>query len=543
MSLSHVLMWSDKYGYQPVTEYDAARDCPYTVSARSKIFVCGICGQGVTFTAGRERIRHFRHDQAAQNKDCEDRSQTYGYNLPFSSFSARICTLPLRLRTEGPGRWRLELGLLALQKAVLEGCTRKLLCIENDRGETYRYNLKDRLQPDRLTWLDAGDYPSKIFRLSLDDHSALPSLWPQSADGLADVTLFEAETGRRLPFFPDVQVNREYIAVFRERFDPGYCFNVRVTLIPRSVHGWFNCDVYRVKTLSFSREAASFFLRLRANLKRQAPLIFPLWPVVIRTPHLIYHNADELFIFLEGENVSVQSFPRVPLPEIVHRDSARLIRFACGIRKQLVSGTSDAPLLQLGRFSHVLRYDYFIRQPLDRATSPPGVTVTDHKGNELKGDLLEGVRPGTLLYVRGPFDGEVWLKSEDSPLTERYTLKGGEVLELKAGMGQTLTIFQGLDSMRTIVFVRPGQTGESTEGREQPKSDDASGWTDMQLCRRLKRMHGDEEEASRALAECLRFFRGWRLVEAWLRQRQSEGTVSRRAQILLCRVMEAKGKR
>ena len=251
----------------------------------------------------------------------------------------------------------------------------------------------------------------------------------------------------------------------------------------------------------------------------------------------------ELFIFLEGENISVRSFPRVSLPEIVHQDSVRLIRFACGIRKQLVSGTSDAPFLQVERFSHVLRYDYFIRQPFDRTISPPGVTVTDHKGNELKGDRLEGVRPGTLLYVRGPFDGEVWLKSEDSPLTERYTLKGGEVLELKAGMGQTLTIFQGLDCMRTIVFVRPGQTGESTEDREQPKSDEVSRWTDMQLCRRLKRMRGDEEEASRALAECLRFFRGWRLVEAWLRQRQAEGTVSRRAQTLLYRVMDEKGKR
>ena len=68
MSLSHVLMWTDGYGYRAVTEVEAAQIYPKTVSAYSETFVCGICGQAVTFTAGNVKVRHFRHSSAEKNK-------------------------------------------------------------------------------------------------------------------------------------------------------------------------------------------------------------------------------------------------------------------------------------------------------------------------------------------------------------------------------------------------------------------------------------------------------------------------------------------
>ena len=98
-------------------------------------------------------------------------------------------------------------------------------------------------------------------------------------------------------------------------------------------------------------------------------------------------------------------------------------------------------------------------------------------------------------------------------------------------MGQTLIIFQGLDRVRTIVFARPCP-------KKQLKNDSAVGWTDTQLYRRLRRMSGDEVEASRSLLEFIRFFKRWRSVEAWLRQKQVDGSISKRAQILLRAVME-----
>ena len=542
MKLSHVLMWTDEYGYQPVTDTEAALLYPKTVSACSKIFVCGICGQGLSFTSGKIRIRHFRHDQAAQNKECEERSQAYGYGQPTYSLLERIRSLPLRLIRQA-GTWRLELGLLALQESIFENYAQQQLCIENDNGKKYNYNLIDRLHPDRLTWLDVGEQPSEYFHLFFNNGFSLPPLWPRRVEGMGEITLFEVETGYRLPFFPDVEVGKEYFAIIR-----GYCnllkFNdILINYIDSSEHGWSGCSVYRVKALRFSKMAASFFIQLKANLKKHRSVVFPLWPAVIRTPHLIDHDADELFIFIEGEGVKVQAFPAGSLTTFVKREVVRLVRLSLGVRKQLVSGGTDTPLLQLGRFSHTLRYDYFIRQHFARTTKFPKVTVEDDTGNELKADRLETIQPRIQLYVQGTFDGEVWLQSESSPLIDKYTLKGGETLALKAEAGQTLTIFQGLDCVRTIVFSRSAQQDLEKKRCKQTQDSVVLGWTDARLCRCLKRMSGDEIEAPRVLAKCVHFFRKWPSVAAWLRQKQNGGCISKRAQILLGAVMNENKRR
>lgn len=51
-SLTHVCMWSD-HGWKRITAEQAARLHPGgTVSARSGLFMCELCGQYVTLTDG-----------------------------------------------------------------------------------------------------------------------------------------------------------------------------------------------------------------------------------------------------------------------------------------------------------------------------------------------------------------------------------------------------------------------------------------------------------------------------------------------------------
>ena len=71
MPLSHVLMWTEEHGYRRVTPDEATLLYPEKVSARSGLFICEICKERVTFTAEGRQARHFRHDSAALNKDCE----------------------------------------------------------------------------------------------------------------------------------------------------------------------------------------------------------------------------------------------------------------------------------------------------------------------------------------------------------------------------------------------------------------------------------------------------------------------------------------
>ena len=85
----------------------------------------------------------------------------------------------------------------------------------------------------------------------------------------------------------------------------------------------------------------------------------------------------------------------------------------------------------------------------------PETEITDAKGNVLADDSLKGLKPGTKIYVQSEFDGEVWLENKNSPLPDRRFLKGGTALEVELGTVQTLTVFQGLDRVRTIYFRLP----------------------------------------------------------------------------------------
>lgn len=60
-SLTHVCMWSD-HGWKRITAEQAARLHPGgTVSARSGLFMCELCGQYVTLTDGDINVRYFKH--------------------------------------------------------------------------------------------------------------------------------------------------------------------------------------------------------------------------------------------------------------------------------------------------------------------------------------------------------------------------------------------------------------------------------------------------------------------------------------------------
>ena len=64
-SLTHVCMWSD-HGWKRITAEQAARLHPGgTVSARSGLFMCELCGQYVTLTDGDINVRYFKHIQSS----------------------------------------------------------------------------------------------------------------------------------------------------------------------------------------------------------------------------------------------------------------------------------------------------------------------------------------------------------------------------------------------------------------------------------------------------------------------------------------------
>lgn len=526
MALTHVLMWDDEYGYRPVTVCEAALEHRETVSASRGIFICDICHQNVMFTMGRVRPRHFRHDSTALTKDCEQRSVQYECTQKYWTFQRYLHTLPLRLK-QMAGQYRLELGFLALSEESLGLCRGKTLCINGQNSKGILYDIAERLQPECLTWLDVGTVPAESYSLSLEDGGALPPRWPHQVDGVNEMSLFDAASGKKLPPAPDVVVGKEYIVACRTNIHQCYAYDVSIVLISRKEHGWDGWNLYRVTARRFSKIAAHFFLRFRATLTKCPPRIFPLWPAFVRTPHLTYHNAQELFIFIEGDNAQVQLFPERHT-YMQGNERARVFCFAAGSKKQMVTGVDDEYLLQVGR-THMLRYDYFIRKELNQTAFLPEVTVTDPQGTVLNENQIETQPSGIIVQVFAPFDGEAWLEKDGFLLT-RIELKGGEKRELKVNRGQTLTIFQGLDRIRSIHFYRP-------KGKNFGDVCNKESLDDALLCRRLQRMTGDEVPAAHILGMAVQSFREYRATCAWLLMRKAEGRISARALSLIRTLM------
>ena len=539
MKLSNVLMWTHEYGYRHITVDEASTIYQRTVPARSKIFICGICGQGVTFTAGEVLSRHFRHDSASEKKECRERTLADKNDKSTNRYTDKIKTLPLRL-TQQPGRWSIDIGLLTLKKSIIERYIQKTICIKNSDGEVYKYNLLDRLNSDCITWLNAGNNLSEFFELNFDDGDRLPSVWPNVIDGIKDFTFFEVQSGHRLPFFPDVEVGKEYFVFTRGGLPKNFSSSesLEIHTIHLSEHGLIGYNIFRIKALQFNKNTASFFICIKANLKRKSPFIFPLWPEVIKGSHVIYHNANEFFIFIDGDNVKIKIFPNTPLQVLTNKDNKiKLIHFNCTVNSQIVT-EDETNLLQLRRNSHLLSYDYFIRQSFEQSVTLPNVIVTNDKGEELANDRVEIISPQMVVNIRGLFDGEVRVTSEDSPLANRYILKGGKLLKIKVRIGQTLTIFQGFDCVRNILFSKLSQELREDNNIKCKENID---WTDRQLYQYISHIHDDEVESSHSLAEFSYFFKGWPAVERWLRQKKIYGTLPKKVKSLLYDLIKNKG--
>ena len=95
MPLTHVCMWTEK-GWKRVTAQEAGRIHPGgSVSSKSGLFMCDLCGQYVTLTNGSIRDRYFKHSKEEESKDCPER--TFGSSAS-STFQAGAHELPIRIK-------------------------------------------------------------------------------------------------------------------------------------------------------------------------------------------------------------------------------------------------------------------------------------------------------------------------------------------------------------------------------------------------------------------------------------------------------------
>ncbi len=507
MPLTHVCMWSD-HGWKQVTTVEVAALHPEgTVSAQSGLFFCELCGQYVTLTDGEIRDRYFKHSAYEKSKNCPERTFAYG-TTDIPTFLAGKHNLPIRLNIFN-GTFQLEVGLIPAPSEVIMKYKNQSLTIQGvgQNENAFVFSL-DRLQEGTVTYFSVGQIPAPRYRLEIS--LPIPNIsqyWPSIISGIdADGVFFDGITRKKLPLDADVQINHSYFLLMRgcirERYE-----HVKIKEVIKVIHQWECWRLYQITATAFTEDAAKFFLEFHARLTDTPVQIYPIWPAFVRNPYLIYHNTDDVFVFMQGD-VKSKLFPLATMNKYDGTD-ASLLTIQCKERQQLLS---------VGR-AEVLKYTYLWKIPLTMTGTLPKIEIIDIAGNVMREDIYHQLPQQKAVKIKAQFDGSVVIE-RDNFQEIRYELHANESLILDVHMGQTVFIYQGLDCVRTVSFKKETSSTITAE-------------SDQRLYDRLRRCNGEQIPVPHSLgALCLKLD-GYPKTKAWLYQKIRENQISFRTLAIL----------
>lgn len=437
MPLTHVCVWDSKIGYRRVTVEEACEMHPYGASARSGYFVCELCAQNVLLTAPGANIQHFRHDPASPNKECDERQvhfdPTYGRSL--RSLNSHI--MPLRLAVNGSS-FSLELGFFYPPDHQAY-CDR--IKIANDSHQVYEYFF-ERIEQIGTTYLSVGSIPSQVYGIEyVNANAALKRYWSNKIQGVnVSGSFFDYSTGRILQSGGKAYAGNYYYLLQRHALFSCPA-DIEATEIARSQASNFTTwYLYKIKIKKFSALSSKFFLKHAIFLTEKPTEFYPIWPPCIEDPYFIYHNSNEFYFFLCGDDAELKSFPAAA--KVTGTQDGKLYKLQTREKEQLVSfGKSGA-----------LGFSYLIKQPLGKAAPAPSVTIHDYAGNILDEDLYTKIPKSKLISISCQYDGKA-IVLRNSKTLYIHKLSAGENLIIDGlSLGTEIHFYQGCDCVRTLHF-------------------------------------------------------------------------------------------
>lgn len=507
MPLTHVCIWDPQVGYRRITVDEACRLYPYGVSASSGHFVCELCAQNVLLTAPGANIRHFRHDPASPNKECDERQAsfdpTYGRRR-LQSFNSHA--MPLRIAVRGNG-FVLQLGFFWPPDARAR-CEK--IKIAGESGQLYEYSF-ERIEHTGTTYLDVGGVPSKRYQLDyINANNELNRYWAGEAQGVPSRgAFFDGGSGRMIQLGGRAYSGNAYYLLQRGMLYGGECRDIEADQIACVQAGaaspWY---LYRIRVRQFSENAAKFFLKRSIFLTEKPTKFYPLWPPYVKDSYYIYHNNSEFYFYLCGDDAELKAYPATAEASAVQ--DGRLYKLYTGGREQLVS---------LGK-SGALGFSYLIKGPLNKKAPLPPVTVSDQSGIELEGETCSRLPKGKLISVSCRYDGKAVVRRRGK-IDHVYRLCGGQDLILDGLlMDMEIEFYQGLDRVRTIRFQQKKTGGDAMA-------------EDQALVKRLNACGGPMVPVSHAAGAMAGKYASHPRTRQWLYRALRQGKISREALRLL----------
>lgn len=440
-SLTHVCMWSGN-GWKRIAADQAAVLHPGgTVSARSGLFMCELCGQYVILTDGDVRTRYFKHSAYEKSKDCPERTFGAGYSI---SYGAQEHELPIRITNVSSSSFSFELGLIRVPIYLLS----KDLCIEikpkGTVGVYYEFR-KERLNCEGITYLSIGERPFEKYELNFKNgNDELRDFWPAEIKGIdPEGTLFDKLSGEKLSYDSDVEINKEYYLLKR-----GYIYRksysgMRIQEITKKRIGWDTWNIYVVSASAFNEETARFYLDFHCRLT-EAPISLQLiWPLFVKDNYTVKHNQSSMYMLVKGNIATVKAFPTATIRQLNYNlPQLKLYEVLCSGRQQLISAGRTQPL----------QYTYFWKEPLDQEGLRPEVLVTDLTGVTVYPGEMETLPLNKALRFKSTFDGEIIILNNNH-IVEKRKIIADNYMELSGlAYGLSVQVVIGLDTVWRIDF-------------------------------------------------------------------------------------------
>lgn len=440
-SLTHVCMWSEN-DWKQITAEQATKLFPITtVSAKSGLFMCELCGQYVCLTNGDVNTRHFRHSSHEKSKDCPERTNGIGYSF---SYSAQEHDLPIRITGVSPTSFRLEIGLI---RAPIRSFSSDFCVVIRPTGTDICYVFKkERLHYDTITYLSIGDQPFSSYSLSIQNGSdTLYRFWPKVVTGIdPQGTLFEKTTGRMLPKDADVEVQKEYYLLINHYIGVGFHRNIQLEEITQKrIRGdtWF---LYRVKASAFCEEAARFFLDFRCRLTEHPVSMQMVWPLFVEGDYVLKCSQSNIYMLVHGYTSAIKAFPDAKMQMLYASDQELYKVYA-------ISASDRQQLVSVGR-TNVLQYTYLWHEPLEQVGTSPQVSVTDLTGAVVACGETHTLPPKKTLCFRSEYDGKIIISCGGHSI-ERRKLQADTPIEVDTLVyGCCVQVMIGLDVVWQIHF-------------------------------------------------------------------------------------------
>ncbi len=499
-SLNHVCMWVDNQ-WKPVKAHEIVSLHQIGgVSGYSGLFMCSLCGQYVTFANGDVYTAYFKHRKEELSKDCPERTFGAGYQIQYDT---KKHDLPLKIHINR-GELSFEIGLIKVPPEYLN----KDLFIEirsDDETESFRYN-NERLLPDAVNYLYVGKNPSRQYSIRVHNASKNIELyWPSIIAGVdPEGTMFDAESGKKLPVDADVVINKAYYLLTRNRIYTSYP-GVDIREIYEGHKNGQYIRVYRVEAKAYSERSACFFLDHHCRLTEHPVKIQPIWPVYADSPYLIKHNRKEMYLHIAGE-AELHLFPTA---------SSRV--FPCSNGKIAgITVNNKQQFISVGR-TQVLKYKYFWQEPIQKPLSEHTVNVVDKRNNTVVSGVTDRLPEDRIIRCTLPYDGTVVIK-EKGIIKGKRSVKADEQTTINnINWGTSVTVFMGLHPVWEASFEK---AISESQGEDE-------------LLSKLRACSGNMVDVPHSFGSFAHYFKNYPKIRQWIYQCVRQGRMPEKALKLL----------